>query len=424
MDRKIWVYADWEGLRDAPVLMGTLLAIKNRGKEIFSFNYEPGWLGRKECMALDPGLGLYQGPQYPDAGKPNFGLFLDSSPDRWGRILMDRREAVLAAKEGRQKVRLLESDYLLGVHDGQRLGGIRFRTDPVGPFLDNQSRHAAPPSTSLRELEEASWQIQDPDSTALENAGWLNLLVVPGSSLGGARPKAGVEYPDGSLWIAKFPGRADNRDMGAWEWVTWKLGNMAGLELPPAELLRVGSGNHTFMVKRFDRRAGKTDLQRIHFASAMTLLGHSDGDDHMDGTSYLELCEWITNHSAQPKYDLEEMWRRIVFSMAISNTDDHLRNHGFLLTPKGWKLSPAYDINPDPHGSLTSLSLNINEHDNRLDLGLTMEVAEFFRVKTPRAKEIIQEISSTVSCWKTIAKDAGISRGEVEMMEPAFSLLT
>ena len=422
MDKKIWVYADWKGLGDDPVFMGTLLAVQNRGKEIFSFTYEPNWLKRKECMVLDPGLGLFQGPQYPEAGKPNFGLFLDSSPDRWGRVLMDRREAALAAKEGRQRLKLLESGYLLGVHDGQRLGGLRFRTDPDGPFLDNQSGQAAPPSTSLRELQEASWQIQDLDSTVMESASWLNLLVAPGSSLGGARPKAGVKYPDGSLWIAKFPGRADNRDMGAWEWVTWKLGKMAGLELPDAELLRVGTGHHTFMVKRFDRVPGKKDLQRIHFASAMTLLGHFDGDNHQAGASYLELCDWITNHSAYPRDDLEEMWRRIIFSMAVSNTDDHLRNHGFLLTPKGWKLSPAYDINPEPHGSQTGLSLNINEVDNRLDLGLAMEVAEYFRVKRARAEVIIQKVRSAVSNWKTVAKEAGIGRGEIEMMEPAFRL--
>jgi len=412
--KEIWVYADWIELGGA-TLMGTLKAEQVRGREIFSFAYSKEWLENGPVLALDPDLGLYAGLQYTHDEKPNFGLFLDSSPDRWGRVLMERREALRARQEGRKPRTLMESDYLLGVFDRYRMGGLRFKLTGNGPFLDNNDATAAPPMTSLRTLEEASLQLENEDaSDSPQFAEWLNLLMSPGSSLGGARPKASVIDPDGQLWIAKFPSRKDDRDIGAWEMVVNELAVKSGLHIAKGKACRFTQDHHTFLTKRFDRQGE----DRIHFASAMTLLGYNDGADAMAGVSYLHLAEFIMRHGAKPDADLEELWQRIVFNICVSNSDDHLRNHGFLLTAKGWVLSPAFDINPI--SSSTGLSLNISEYSNALDLDLAREVAEKFRVNEKRKDDIICKITKTVSHWREIAAGIGIARSEMVRMENAF----
>lgn len=387
-----------------------------RGKEVFSFVYTKEWLEKGPALLLDPDLGLYTGPQYSRDDKPNFGLFLDSSPDRWGRVLMERREALEARQEGRKPRPLMESDFLLGVFDQYRMGGLRFKLSEEGPFLDANAAMAAPPMTSLRMLEEASLQLEKED--AAEDpafAHWLNLLLSPGSSLGGARPKASVVDPKAHLWIAKFPSRRDDRDIGGWETVVNDLAIKAGIGVAQGMARRFTQDHHTFLTRRFDR-AGN---ERIHFASAMTLLGYSDGVDAAAGVSYLHMAEFIMRYGAQPDADLEELWRRIVFNISVSNSDDHLRNHGFLLTPKGWMLSPAFDINPVPYA--TGLNLNISEHSNALDLDLAREVAEQFRVNAERSKAIINKVKKAVSHWRETAKRIGIPRNEIQTMEAAFS---
>jgi len=420
MSRHIEVWADWHELGE-PQLMGMLRASPSRGKEIFSFHYEPKWLKQNASRQLDPDLALVEGPQYLNPSqKPNFGMFLDSSPDRWGRLLMQRREAAQARKETRPARHLAETDYLLGVHDEQRAGAIRFRdVDVSDSWLNNDTRMATPPWALLRELQNASWMIQNDsshdDSHYLE---WLNLLMAPGSSIGGARPKAGVRDPNHDLWIAKFPGRSDERDMAVWEMLVHQLAREAGLNVADAELQSFGKGHRTFMTKRFDRVAGSANAKRIHFASAMTLLGRADGDNHTSGASYLELVEFIGRHGSHPASDMEELWRRIVFSIAVHNTDDHLRNHGFLLNEMGWKLSPAYDLNADPQGS--GLSLNISETDNALEFDLAMEVSAMFRIKESRAVEILSHIRQTVATWPTKAKEWNIPKAEQELMKRAF----
>lgn len=420
MSREIHVWAAWHELAE-PRLMGALRASTTRGKEVFSFHYERPWLKRDASRQLDPDLALVEGPQYLHAGqRPNFGLFLDSSPDRWGRLLMQRREAARARKERRPARQLVETDYLLGVHDEQRAGGLRFKEPSLsGAWLNDDVGMATPPWTSLRELENASWMIQGDsahdDPHYLE---WLNLLIAPGSSIGGARPKAGVMDPKGDLWIAKFPGRSDERDMGAWEMLVHLLAQESGVNVPKAELQGFAKGHRTFMSRRFDRVAGSANAKRIHFASAMTLLGRSDGDDHTSGASYLELVEFIGRQGAHPARDLEELWRRIVFSIAVHNTDDHLRNHGFLLTDMGWELSPAYDLNADPSGH--GLSLNISETDNALDFDLAMEVSPLFRVARKRADEIIDQVRQARATWPVKAKVLNIPRAEQELMNRAF----
>jgi serine/threonine-protein kinase HipA len=411
--RIIEVCVDWVGL-DGPALMGQLYATPSRGKEIFSFEYDEAWLASRHRGQLDPTLGLYTGPQYASAGRANFGVFLDSCPDRWGRVLMRRREAHRARAEGREARRLLESDYLLGVHDGHRMGALRFRVD--GPFLDDDDVLAAPPWTSLRELAHASLQLERDDAEADPDYGkWLRMLIAPGGSLGGARPKASVLDEDGRLWIAKFPSRRDADDVGAWESVVHVLAGRAGVVTPQAEVRRFGSTQHTFLSRRFDRTEHGG---RLHFASAMTLLERQDGDDFTDGVSYLELAELLIRLGADTAADLEQLWRRIAFFVCVSNTDDHLRNHGFMLTPHGWALAPAYDMNPDPHGE--GLRLNISESDNAQDLDLVLEVAPFFRVKANRGKAIIEEVVGAVRGWREAAQACGVSRAEQERMKRAF----
>lgn len=419
MPRRIYVYADWQEL-EGPMLMGVLAAERLRGKEIFSFEYDKEWLSSKYVQVLDPDLQLYAGIQYLNTDqKFNFGLFLDSSPDRWGRVLMQRREAAKARIDQRKAEKLFETDYLLGVYDAHRMGGLRFKLDPLGPFLDDDQLQASPPWTSIRELEQISLRLEDED--AIDDPDylmWLNMMVNPGSSLGGARPKASVIDPDGNLWIAKFPSKNDQGDIGAWEIVTYELAIAAGINMADCQAKKFSSNHHTFMTRRFDRTA---DGKRIHFTSAMTQLGYTDGADATSGVSYLELVDFLTNNGANVKNDLHELWRRILFSICVSNTDDHLRNHGFLLSEDGWRLSPAYDINPIETG--TGLKLNISENENSLDIDLALEVHEFFRLNKAEAMAIVGQVKSAVSKWRELATSYGISKTNQEIKAPAFQAI-
>lgn len=413
-EKHIYVYADWDKL-NGPELMGILNVSITRGKEVFSFEYDKDWLQSAPAQLLDPDLGFYSGPQFLSEGKSNFGLFLDSSPDRWGRLLMKRREAANARKEERPVNTLYESDYLLGVFDGHRMGALRLKLDPDGEFLDNDEIHASPPWTKLRDLEYASSIAEDEgDFEDPEYLKWLKLLLVPGSSLGGARPKASVVDPDKELWIAKFPGKTDQIDVGAWEMVVHELARRSGIRVPESRIEKLSGKFHTYLSKRFDRVSGS----RIHFASALTMLGYSDGAGFSEGASYLELAEFLMQSGANVAGDLEELWKRIVFNICVSNTDDHLRNHGFILTQTGWILSPAYDMNPE--NKTSGLSINISEDDNSLDLDLAREVAEYFRVNAENSNQIISQITSVVKEWRPVANSFGVSRSEQDMMSGAF----
>ena len=415
--RNISVYAHWSGMED-PLLMGVLHSDRLKGKEVFSFEYIDEWLKNGPAQLLDPSLQLYTGLHYLNDVQDNFGIFLDSSPDRWGRILMRRREAAFARNENREEKKLFETDYLLGVYDGHRMGALRFKLEDDGPFLNDNKNMASPPWTSLRELEQISLRLEDDDVIDdPEYLKWLSMLITPGASLGGARPKASIVDNDGNLWIAKFPSRNDQGDIGGWEIVTYELAILAGINMAESKAQKFSSDYYTFLTKRFDRG---NNGQRIHFASAMTILGYIDGQDHADGASYLELVDFIQKNGANVDQDLEQLWRRIVFSICITNTDDHLRNHGFLLTNDGWVLSPAYDINPVENGS--GLKLNISDEDNSLDLNLAMEVSEFFRLSEKRATEIIDEVLNAVANWREVAIKYKISRVEQELKALAFKI--
>lgn len=417
----IAVYADWHGL-SAPLRLGWLHARSSANREVFEFAFDKVALDHSRLgnPPLDPRLGLFPGPQYPAQGRKNFGLFEDASPDRWGRMLMQRRfERAQRAGLADKSARLHESDYLLGVHDAFRMGALRFRRGDEGAFLDDQHGVAAPPFVKLRALEKASLALErDRDNTAKAADQWLTMLIAPGGSLGGARPKASVVDPHNRVWIAKFPSVRDERDMGAWEMVLQSLAQACGLKVPQSLTRRFANRHHTFLAKRFDRIG---DGQRLHFASAMTLTDHQDGDDASTGASYLEIARVLIDHGAQTNADLRELWSRIVFNVLVSNSDDHLRNHGFLLVPgKGWRLAPAYDMNPVPDAD--GLKLNITQADNALDLALAREVAEYFRLKPGEASQIIADSQAVVRQWHKIAGALRIPASEQDYMAPAFRL--
>jgi len=416
--KNIYVYADWIGV-NSPKLMGVLSVDIVRGVEVFSFAYDENWLAEGHAQELDPELQMYSGDQYLSEGKSNFGVFTDSCPDRWGRILMKRREAILARQDKKTPKKLYESDFLLGVYDGNRMGALRFKLDPESDFLNNNSDFATPPWARLRELEEASLKLEeDGDQTSEEYLKWLNMLISPGSSLGGARPKASIVDGENNLWIAKFPSQHDDTNVGGWEMVAYKIALEAGINMSECNVEKFNNENYTFLTKRFDRNKDK----RIHFASAMTCLNRVDGNDHSEGVSYLDLAEFIVRSGSNVDEDLEELWRRIVLNICISNIDDHLRNHGFILEETGWRLSPAYDINPVADGD--GLKLNISQDDNSLDLDLVLSVIGYFRIDEAKGKQIIEEVKSSALKWREHADRLNLSRGKQDLMARAFRVIT
>ncbi len=409
-EKLIYVYADFLQFHDE--LVGTIYVSQTRGREFYSFEYASSWL-EKGYMSLDPDIQLYKGRQYINDEKKIFGVFGDSCPDRWGKKLMNRREELRARKAQERPKKLLESDYLLGVYDEARMGGLRFKLDSDGEYMSNDKDYATPPWTSLRELEQSSIAFENDDNKLDER--WIKQLLAPGSSLGGARPKASVLAPDGSLWIAKFPSKHDDFDSGAWEMVVHELAVGCGLNVPEARAEKFSKFGTTFLVKRFDRN----ENNRIHFSSAMTMLRKTDGANSTDGSSYLDIVSFIKSNGSKPKSDLQELWTRIVFSMAVSNTDDHFRNHGFILTDDGWELSPMYDVNPDIYGEF--LSLNVDSDNSIIDFQLAIDAAKYYGVTEQDATGIVDSIRENVrNNWRLLAKKYGINRSEIERMNVAF----
>ncbi len=407
----IYVYADWIGL-NGPVEIGVLSAHFAKAKKAFSFEYNKEWLEKGLYQLLDPDIAFYSGPQFP-ADKENFGIFLDSMPDTWGKTLMKRREAQDARARNEKAKTLYEIDYLLGVYDESRMGALRFKTDPDGPFLDNDDQSPTPPWSSLGDLQEAVNQLEsDTQNDAIRQ--WIAVLIAPGSSLGGARPKANILDNDKNLWIAKFPSKTDTVDKAAWEFLTYKLAVNCGIEMAESKIEMIAGQYHTFLTKRFDRENGG----RIHFASAMTMTGNTEESLKTTATSYLDIVDVIENYGTNVEENLHQLWRRVIFNIAVSNTDDHLRNHGFILNEKGWELSPAYDLNPSIEKD--GLALNIDTDDNALDFGLAKSVGEFFRLSEDEMDTIINEVIDVVKDWKSVAKQTGISNKEQLLMEPAF----
>ncbi|WP_299672118.1 type II toxin-antitoxin system HipA family toxin [uncultured Polaribacter sp.] len=409
----IYVYAHWKPMQE-PQLIGTLSALSAKGKKAFSFEYNKDWIKSKQQLLLDPDIQFYGGPQYPN-NKENFGIFLDSMPDTWGRTLMKRREAQRAREKEERAKTLYEIDYLLGVYDESRMGALRFKTDLNGSFLDDKNQTPTPPWSSIRELQEAAKNFEN-DEDSEEVKKWLAVLMASGSSLGGARPKANILDNDKNLWIAKFPAKNDTIDKAAWEYLAYQLATRAGIKMSECRTQKITGTYHTFFTKRFDRDRG----ERVHFASAMTMTGNNEDTIRDQPASYLDLAEFIQTHGAMVDENLEQLWRRMVFNIAISNTDDHLRNHGFILTDKGWVLSPAYDINPsiDKDG----LALNIDIDNNALDYELAKSVGEYFRLDEEEMNTIINEVLAVVAMWKEVAKEIGISNKEQQIINKAFNI--
>ena len=398
----------------AAARVGTLHRRRTRGAGLLAFTYDDAWLRGSRAFTLDPRLELFAGEQYPAAGHDTFGIFLDSAPDRWGRLLLDRREA-LAARQQRRRARALgDWDYLIGVQDECRMGALRFRADAAGPFLA-ESVLAVPPVASLPELEAACLALeQDHAEDAPAYAQWLSLLVAPGTSLGGARPKANYREADGSLWIAKFPSREDRRDVGAWEQLLYDLAAGCGIDVAPSARRRFNSRYHTFCVKRFDRET----RGRRFFVSALTLLDRRDGE----GGSYLEIADFIQNHGAQDGIaaDLEQLFRRVLFNVLVGNTDDHLRNHGFIRQPSGWRLAPAYDLNPSP--ARRNHALRLDESSDLPDLDAVMATAPHYRVKPVAARRLLERTRRVTQTWRARARAARLAANEVATVEAAFEL--
>lgn len=374
------------------------------------FAYATDWLEHARAFPLDPQLDLSPGEFFP--GNSNFGVFMDSCPDRWGQTLMQRREVVEAREEGRTARTLGPWEYLLGVQDCTRMGALRFSRLGEDAFLADEIL-SAPPVTRIAELQAVAYQLTKKKQDDLgQMKEWLKVLVAPGASLGGARPKANLLEEDGSVWIAKFPAADDAYDVAAWEKVLHDLARRCGISVPESRIMQIGDGYHTFIVKRFDRNG----LERRFFSSAMTMLGRLDSED----ASYLELAEFIATYG-EPEHlapDLEELFTRVVFNVATANRDDHLRNHGFMRTPAGWRLAPAFDLNPSFKSDEHVLSLDL---DNRLpDLGSVLETAAYYRLNTDRALEIVENVCKVTGGWLPAARRIGLSAQECSEAEHLF----
>jgi serine/threonine-protein kinase HipA len=389
--------------------VGVLARERSRSTSVIAFAYDRAWLARRDAFEIDPSLRLHEGDQHV-AALP--GVFGDAAPDRWGRMLMERREALIARRESRRPRRLDDWDFLVGVQDTSRMGALRLQR--AGAFVADEPL-SIPPSTELRTLEHWARQLEVglPESQT-DNDRWVAMLLAPGSSLGGARPKANFRGEDESLWIAKFPSREDRHDIGAWESVVHRLASLAGVTVSDARLLTLSSDYRTFCARRFDRAGGGRRL----YASAMTLTGRNDHEQ----ASYLDILEAIERFGARNSIaqDLEQLFRRVVFNVLTADRDDHLRNHGFLRTPLGWRLSPAFDMNPTPERHEHSLTL---DGSVRLpDVEVVRDTATFYRLSAERADSIIGEVRDTVRHWRSVARETEIVRDEIERMEDAFAL--
>ncbi len=376
------------------------------------FEYLHEWLNHPGCFNIDPDLSLDKGVFHPRPDIGSFGMLLDSSPDRWGQTLMKRREVQEAKDEKRKPRTLYAWDYLIGVQDQTRQGALRFKYEGTDVFLDDHQL-PAPPICQLRELEDIAFKLSNKRIDDLDKLKrWLSVLVAPGSSLGGARPKANFTDNDGSLWIAKFPSKDDDIDIAAWEMLVHDMADEAHIDVPSAKLLKFDNCYHTFCVKRFDRQGDR----RVLYASAMTILGATESE----GWSYLDLAQIIQNQG-DPffiKDDLAQLFYRVIFNVAIGNRDDHLRNHGFVLNEKGWRLSKAFDVNPNI--DKVNHVLNLNESDNTPSIQTVIETASYYDINDSRADEIANKIISIVDQWHIKARKMGIAMADIHIMEPAF----
>ena len=412
--RTLFIYADFDWLEN-PLLVGELGYESLRGSDSYSFNYDNNWLRQYGGLFLSADINNYPGQQYTQLGRDIFGCFSDDLPDRWGRLLLNRREQILAAEEERPVRKLSSFDYLMGIDDFSRMGGFRFKISKDGDFINCEKSLRIPPLTDIRALVLASMEIEKCEElNRVPEKKWLLQLIHPGTSLGGARPKAGVMNEDGSLCVAKFPSRNDDYDVGLWEHLSHLLAKEAGVIAAETSAIETGEKYHALLSKRFDRTA---DGRRKHFASAMTLLGLTDGCDAKTGNGYLDIVDFIIQNCCDVEYNLRQLYRRVAFNIAIGNSDDHFRNHGFMLTPKGWTLSPAYDMNPTLN---EYQALLINSSTNFADLQVLLDSSEEYMIDKKEAERIINEVKVGVKPWRSIAIRLGIAKREMDVFEQVF----
>lgn len=416
--KKLYVYADFDWLKEVE-LIGELGYESLRGADSYSFTFNNEWLRLHSNLFLSDDLNNYPGQQYTQPGKDIFGCFSDALPDRWGRTLLLRREQLVAAEEKRPIRRLSSFDFLTGIDDFSRMGGFRFKEDLDGEFINVSESLKISPLTDIRELIAASAEIEKcEENNMLPDRKWIAQLVQPGTSLGGARPKANVIDTDKTLYVAKFPSRKDDYDAGLWEHFSHLLATKAGINAATTKVLTTGEKYHTLLSQRFDRtQEGK----RIHFASAMTLLGLSDGDNATTGHGYLDIVDFIIQSCTDVERNLQELYRRVAFNICIGNSDDHFRNHGFLLTAKGWTLSPAYDMNP----TLSEYqSLLVSLTSNKAELSILLDACEDYMLNRKTAEKIISEVIEVVKGWRELATRLGLSKREMEMFAGVFERRT
>ena len=411
---KIYVYADFNWLKKVE-LVGELSMQSIRGKESYSFEFSKDWLKNYGSIQLSDDINNYTGIQYCQQNNEIFGCFADSLPDRWGRTLILRREQILAMEEKRPVRRLTEFDFLTGIDDYTRIGGFRYKIDPTGEFINTSNKLQIPPKTEIKELVRASNEIElSEEKNTLPQKKWLFQLIQPGTSLGGARPKATIIDENKHLYIAKFPSRNDLYDVGLWEHLSHLLAKESGLNCSESKVIKAGNKYHTLLSKRFDRTA---DNKRIHYASAMTMLGLKDGCNANTGNGYLDIVNYIIKNCCNVDFNLKELYRRVAFNISIGNSDDHFRNHGFLLTPQGWTLSPAFDINP----SLSKeQSLLINSYTAKSDLNILLDSCEEYMLNHNTAKQIIEEVLKGISKWKLLANKINIPQSEQNIFKDRF----
>ena len=394
---RLLVFADFDWL-DKPELVGELCYEKLRGSDSYAFQYDEHWLKGHAEVKLSEDINNYPGMQYTQPGQDVFGCFSDALPDRWGRTMLKRREQILASEEKRAVRSLSSFDYLMGIDDFSRMGGFRFKKELEGEFINVSASLKIPPLTELKDLLHASREIEkSEEANVLPEKKWIAQIIQPGSSLGGARPKASVLDEKGNLCIAKFPSRKDDYDAGLWEHFSHLLAQKAGIEVAQTKVLGGLGKYHTFLSRRFDR---KDEAKRVHFASSMSLLGLKDGDNAQGGYGYLDMVDFILQGCCDVEQNLQELYRRVAFNMCIGNSDDHFRNHGFLLTQKGWTLSPAYDMNPTLN---EYQSLLVNESSNKADISVLLDSCESYLIKKEIAANIIQEVQTAVSGWESLA---------------------
>ena len=406
--KRITVYADFDFLSTTQEI-GTLGYEHVRGKDHFVFEYAREWLKQHGGIILSGDLMNVPSLQHPRGNDQVFGFVKDSFPDRWGRLLLDRRERLNAQAEGRPVRMLTNYDYLIGIEDFTRMGGIRYKSEDSDDYIHASDKYLVPPIESLRSLCDACHEIElAEERNELPEQRWIDQLIDPGTSLGGARPKANVVDTDGTLYVAKFPSKKDLENTELIEHFSHQLAAKAGINVAKTRTIRISRDRDLLLSERFDRTK---DGRRIHFASSMSLLGLDDGAGCSTGNGYLDIVDLILQGCVDVQQNLRELYRRVAFNIMFGNTDDHFRNHGFLLTPKGWTLSPAYDINP---GAKPHQCLLIDSYTEQSDIHTLLSASENYMLERQEASEIIEEVRYAIKDWRRTASGLQISQKALE----------